>query len=313
MRLFTQSFRDIIMVGVCFGGVAIQSPGAMAEPQPLTLAVLHKIAAGQVVATDLVPRGEGYLEIDLFEGPADEVVTPKPRRICGAELDYALKALPERAEDAIEPLTYDPQIPPAPRGIPEALWQQLRWVHYITPAFLLTDACAPEFGGIACRTGGEMEWSPVQRFVFTYNETGALQLKAIVTIDEALVTEEAVEADLRKAGAAIKRLAKTKCADELESAARLNDIGITARRADDSDKARHFYTLALGKDPKFDLAAYNLACEYARIDEQGDALKMLRFLESLQTPKGKKFLKDAPKDENFADMLDNPDFKALTK
>lgn len=95
-------------------------------------------------------------------------------------------------------------------------------------------------------------------------------------------------------------------------ARKLNGFGYRAYKRGDHLKATERYEEAVGLDPRFETALYNLACMRALAGRRDDALRDLERLRDMGTAAALEKLAKAPRDPDFRDLLRDPEFRRLT-
>lgn len=239
------------------------------------------LASGRVGLLSLIDPAYGVAVVDTYVGPVDGAKPKKPALLCGAALDLAIGNWQKALREDIMRTKAEGQL-----------------------------TCGPAFGAYACRYGATMEWDPAVYHVFA-KEGGRHRLAAVVVIDEAAVEEDFARTEHRKVQTTLNSLLKKKCTVPKLSAQQLNDLGFAARQRGDHTAAIKHYSEALIADPRFELAAYNLACEHALKGSHEFALELLGHLRSLRTPASKKALAKALSDPDFRSMKDSAAFRAI--
>lgn len=96
-------------------------------------------------------------------------------------------------------------------------------------------------------------------------------------------------------------------------ASALNRQGLAARKGGDAVKATALYREAIGADPRYAPARYNLACELARARDADGAMAQLDALLAMGTPDARRFAAVARHDSDFAPISKDPRFLRLQR
>lgn len=240
------------------------------------------LASGRIGLLGFIDTTRGVALVDNFVGPSEGAKPKKPALLCGSALDLAVGNWQKSLRDDILRTKSDGQI-----------------------------SCGRALGAYACRFGATMEWDPAVYHVFR-EDNGRIYLAAVVITDEAAVEEDFVRESKQQIKTTLNALWSKKCGSLKPTAAQLNDLGFAARQRGDRPTAIKYYSEAVLLDPRFELAVYNLACEYALSGKHDLALELLGHLRNLRTPSAKKALAKAKSDPDFKSLKEGAAFRAIT-